>query len=63
MAMQEIRNDLNRLLSTCGENELKVLVEFVKVFKDRSSDNNLASVQDLSTILREDKDLLQRLAG
>ena len=64
MAMQEIRTELNKLLETCEDNELKVLLDFVQEFKNgTAADQGLAAVRDLGTILREDKNLLQRLNG
>jgi hypothetical protein len=61
MAPQDIKAEIHKLLDTIPENTLKDLLNYLKEAEKQSVKTNGLS-QHLSKILREDEELLRKLA-
>ncbi|MBK6265069.1 hypothetical protein JKA74_08465 [Marivirga sp. S37H4] len=61
MAPKDIKSEIHKLLDNIPENALQDLYNYLKEAEKQSSKTNELN-QNLSKILREDKDLLKKLA-
>ena len=61
MSKDEIKQEISRTLDQFSEKALADLLSFLKQFEDKSS-LSLFSGDHFERLLKEDKDLLQRLA-
>lgn len=62
MSREEIKTAINDLLDKTSDNVLSEVRDYLKLVKDKSAQTVILS-QNLQTILTENKELLERLAG
>ncbi len=61
MTSKDIKSEIHKLLDNIPENALQDLYNYLKEAEKQSSETNELN-QNLSKILREDRDLLKKLA-
>lgn len=61
MSREEVKTAINLLLEKTSDQALQEVLEFLKSVEDKSAES-LTLASNLRTILKEDKELLERLA-
>ena len=61
MTTKEIKSEIQKALDNVPENVLQVILEYLKELEGKTADQ-VELVKNLRDILREDKELLEKLA-
>ena len=61
MTTQDLRKEINRVIQKVPDDFLNEILSYLKEFENKSK-NDLTSINHLKRILKEDQELLERLA-